>query len=269
MIYAIAMSKALKCKIRVVHAVEISSLASTEENPDILLYAIKLLEEQAEKKLQKLKEKIETFSLECEYDIVKGRTLFLKEHMQKLHPFMIVMGTAGKNGLENRIFGSFAAQTIRNPKSIVLVIPQKAKFNNFSEIVFATDFHTKDKICLTFMNKITKYYGSRLRVIHVSENFEDLKGEQEKFSQLEEEITEVISSHNIHFELLHGEGAEDKLLELVESSEPDMIALITRKRNFIERIFEKSLSKKMVNHTNIPVLVFHSSNDLFNNLGIT
>lgn len=258
MAYAIAMGKALSCKIRIVHAVEIDSLASAEENPDILINTIRLLEEQAEKKVVKLKEEIESFGLECNYDIVQGRTLFLKEYMENINPLMIVMGTIGKNSFENKIFGSLAAQTIRNPKSIVLAIPQKAKFNNLSEIVFATDYHIKDKTCIEFIKKITNHYGSGLRVIHISENFNNLEQERNFLIQLVEEITKVISIRNLHFELLYGEDAEDELLELLESSKPDMLALITRKRNFIERIFDKSLSKKMVNHTNTPVLVFPS-----------
>ena len=252
MAYVIAMGKALKCKIRILHAVEISSLAITEENPDILLNSIKILTEEAENKIRTLKAEIEAFDLECEYEIVEGRTLFLKDYIENIDPLMIVMGTIGKNGLENKLFGSFAAQTIRNPKSKVLAIPEKAKFNNLSEIVFATDFHIKDKTCLEFIKKIRKYYDSNLRVIHISDNFPDLKQEREKFSQLEAEITKIISSQNIHFEFLYGDDVEDKLLELLENSKPDMLTLITRKRNFID----KSLSKKMVNHTNVPVLVF-------------
>ncbi|MBC8755019.1 universal stress protein [Kordia sp. YSTF-M3] len=254
--YAIAMGKVLTCKIKIVHALEIGSLASTEENPMMLFDIITQLEEQAEKKLKKLKEEIETFGLEAEYDIVQGRTLFLKEYMEKLDPIMIVMGTIGKNGLENRIFGSFASQTIHNPTSIVLAIPQKAKFNNLAEIVFATDFHTKDKTCIEFIKKIRKYYRSNLRVIHISEKFEDLEQEREKISQLETEVTKVNSSQNIHFELIYGENVKNKLIALLESSKPDMLALITRKRNFIERFFSKSISKKMVNYSNVPILVF-------------
>jgi len=256
MAYAIAMGKALQCKIRILHAVELGSLASVEENPDVLLTSIKTLEKQAEMKLVKLKEEIETFGLECEYHILKGRTLFLKDYMESLDPLMIVMGTIGKNSLENKIFGSFAAQTIRNPRSIVLAIPQKAKFNNLSKIVFATDFHDKDKTCLSFINKISKYYRSDLQVVHISENVADLKQEREKFSQLEAEITKVISSHNIHFEFLYGDEVEEELAAFLKSSKPDMLALVTRKRNFIERIFHKSLSKKIVNQTQVPVLVF-------------
>ncbi|MEP3836911.1 MAG: universal stress protein [Algibacter sp.] len=254
--YVIALGKALKCKIKMVHAIEIGSLSSAEESPDMRINLIKLLEEQATKKLTKRKEEIETLGLECDYDVIQGRSLFLKEYMENLAPLLIVMGTIGKHGLENKIFGSFATQTIRNPKSIVLAIPEKAKFNNLSEIVFATDFHLKDKSCLEFIKKIRKYYDANLRVIHVNDNFTDLKQEKENFLQLEAEIIKVIGSRDLSFELLYGDDVDDKLLELLDSSKPDMLALITRKRNFIERIFDKSLAKKMVNHTNVPVLVF-------------
>ncbi|MDG1729491.1 MAG: universal stress protein [Algibacter sp.] len=254
--YVIAMGKALKCKIKIVHAIEIGGIATSEENPNILLDTITILEEYAEQMLKKLKKEIESFGLECDYDILQGRTLFLKDYMENINPLMIVMGTIGKNNLENKIFGSLAAQTIRNPKSIVLAIPEKAKFNNLSEIVFATDYHIKDKTCIEFITKITKYYKSRLKVIHISTLEEDLEEKQNFISKLESQISHVVSNQKLHFELLYGEDAEDKLLEFLEKSKPDMLCLITRKRSFIERIFDRSLAKKMVNHTNIPVLVF-------------
>lgn len=256
MTYTIAMGKALKCKIKIVHAIEISSLASYEENPNILLNTIRSLEEQAKKELVRLKKEIEAFDLECEYDIVQGRTLFLKEYIENLNPLMIVMGTIGKNGLENKIFGSLAAQVIYNPKSIVLAIPQKATFNSLSEIVFATDYHIKDKVCIEFIKKLTKHFSANLRIIHICENEEYLEQKRNFLLKLENEISQVITSQNIYSELLYGESVDDKLLEFLENAKPDMLALITRKRNFIERIFDKSLSKKMVNHTNVPVLVF-------------
>ena len=254
--YVIAMGKALKCKIKIVHAIEIGGIATSEENPNILLDTITILEEYAEQMLKKLKKEIESFGLECDYDILQGRTLFLKDYMENINPLMIVMGTIGKNNLENKIFGSLAAQTIRNPKSIVLAIPEKAKFNNLSEIVFATDYHIKDKTCIEFITKITKYYKSRLKVIHISTLEEDLEEKQNFISKLESQISHVVSNQKLHFELLYGEDAEDKLLEFLEKSKPDMLCLITRKRSFIERIFDRSLAKNMVNHTNIPVLVF-------------
>jgi hypothetical protein len=33
-----------------------------------------------------------------------------------------------------------------------------------------------------------------------------------------------------------------------------------RKRNFAERIFGKSMTKKMLYHTHMPLMAFHSSN---------
>lgn len=254
--YAIAMGKALKCKIKIVHAIEIGGIGTSEENPSIFLETITVLEEYAEQMLIKLKKEIESFGLECDYNVLQGRTLFLKDYMESLNPLMIVMGTIGKNNIENKIFGSQAAQAIRNPKSIVLVIPEKAKYNNLSEIVFATDYHIKDKTCIELIKKIKTYFKANLRVIHICEDINSIKQERHNLLKLEHEISKSSNSKKLRFEMLYGEDTEDKLLEFLEKSKPDMLCLITRKRNFVERIFDRSLAKKMVNHTNIPVLVF-------------
>jgi nucleotide-binding universal stress UspA family protein len=38
----------------------------------------------------------------------------------------------------------------------------------------------------------------------------------------------------------------------------DMVAMLTRKRNLLERIFHKSMTRKMAYHTHIPLLAFHN-----------
>lgn len=256
--YTIAMGKALSCKIKIVHAIEISGIATSEDNPNIILETIKALNEYAEQKLERLNQDIESFGLECDYDILQGRSLFLKDYLEHINPLLIVMGTVGKNNFENKLFGSQTAHTIRNSKSIVLAIPEKAKFNNISHIVFASNFHAKDKTAIAFIKKITAYFKARLGIIHICEDINNVEQERHQLLKLEHEISKSITSRNLDFELLYGEEAEHELLKLLDQSKPDILALITRKRNFIERIFDKSLSKKMVNHTNIPVLVFPS-----------
>ena len=258
MAYAIAMAKVIKGKIKIIHALEIGGMAASEVNPNVLVDSLKELEEQAEKKLENLKKEIESFGLECDYDIIPIQSLFLKDYIEKIVPTIIVMGTIGNNGFDNKIFGSLASQIIRNTKSMVLAIPKKAKFNDLSEVVFASNFHAKDKSCLEFIKKIVTYYKAKLSIVHICEDINNVEQERKYLLKLENDASKTISIKNLHFELLYGEDVEDKLLELLESSKPDMLALITRKRNFIERIFDKSLSKKMINHTNTPVLVFPS-----------
>ncbi|WP_242084929.1 universal stress protein [Aestuariivivens sediminis] len=256
MAYVIAMAKALKCKIKIVHFVDVGSEAETEESPKLLLERTKILETLAEEKLLKLRAEIEDFNLECDYEIIQRNTFFLKDYLENLEPLMIVMGTVGKNNFENKLFGSLASKVIRNTESIVLVVPEKAIFNDISKIVFASDFHSKDATHIEFMRKITKYYAANLRVIHICENSANIEEEKSFLSKLEKETSKIISSRNLNFELLVGDNKDEKLLFYIENVNPDILGLVTRKRNFIERIFNKSLSKKMVNHTNTPVLVF-------------
>ncbi|MFD0836484.1 universal stress protein [Mariniflexile aquimaris] len=258
MAYAIAMAKVIEGKIKIIHAIEIGGIASTEVNPSVLVDTFNELEEQAEEKLEKLKKEIESFGLECDYDIIPVKTLFIKDYIEKENPIMIVMGTIGNNGLENKIFGSLASQFIRNTKSMVLTIPREAKFNDLSEVVFASNFHTKDMSCLEFIKKIVTYYKAKLSVVHICEDINNVELERKYLLSMENEASKTIGIKTLHSELLYSENAEDELLEFLENTKPDMLAMVSRKRNFIERIFDKSLAKKMVNYTNTPVLVFPS-----------
>ena len=57
---------------------------------------------------------------------------------------MIVMGTNGASGLEKIFLGSMTATVIEQTKCPVLAVPQKASFEGFKQLIYASDFSPAD-----------------------------------------------------------------------------------------------------------------------------
>jgi K+-sensing histidine kinase KdpD len=53
---------------------------------------------------------------------------------------------------------------------------------------------------------------------------------------------------------LYGSQFEEAITTYISANNTGLLVMITHKRNFLESIFNKSLTKKMSYHTNIPLL---------------
>ena len=58
--------------------------------------------------------------------------------------------------------------------------------------------------------------------------------------------------------LIMGNNVLDTLESTIKNDPVDILALTTHKRGMISRLFNPSLARKMVFHTEIPLLVFHA-----------
>ena len=57
---------------------------------------------------------------------------------------------------------------------------------------------------------------------------------------------------------LVGNDISGSLQKIIDEEKIDILSLTTHKRNMISRLFNPSIARKMVFHTNTPLLVFHA-----------
>ena len=69
--------------------------------------------------------------------------------------------------------------------------------------------------------------------------------ESEKYDKM---VVEVIDDLNI----------EKALAEFIERNQIDILAMRIKKRSFIQELFTYSMTKKMTNHLEVPVLGLHA-----------
>jgi len=169
---------------------------------------------------------------------------------------LIVMGTKGETDALNRIFGSVATHVINNVACPVLIIPIGHRSHNISEVLFATDFH--------FTNDAANYLSPFLQLatefdpyIHVVQ-FKSELGSGTHVKNIEElKLTGLLKDTKHAYHYLEADNSEQALFEFAEKSHCDLIVMVTRNYTLWERIFHRSLTKKIALHSEIPVLILH------------
>lgn len=176
-----------------------------------------------------------------------------KEH----RPRIIIMGTRGRNQKDMDLIGSVTAEIIERSRTTVLAIPENTPFNRFSEvkrIAFLTNFDQRDLIAFdSFINGLKPFHFS-VSLIHLSDvkdtwNEIKLAGIRDYFQKQYPEL-------ELHYDdVLVGDDFLNSLENYIKANKIDIIALTSYKRNIFSRLFNPGIARKMIFHSDTPLLV--------------
>ena len=273
LIAAVNIATVLASKLVIMHCY-INPLLHSIPSSDIYAYDSTLLarlensEERANEKFRTFVEKIskevgkekwEKINIEfiikhgyAEEDII----FYAQNHPTQL----VIMGSGGKNEHSTTV-GSITADVMYNAPVPVLVVPEesetKTEFNKLSKVLYATDFDEKDFVILDKLMKILKPFHTRLVCAHVgqpTENGWDLA----RLDGMKDILQEKYKNCEFECHLIVGRNTQESLEKFIREEKIEILTLTTHKRNMISRLFNPSLARKMVYHTNTPLLIFHA-----------
>jgi nucleotide-binding universal stress UspA family protein len=175
-------------------------------------------------------------------------------------PGVIVMGTKGTGKGSFEYLGSVTKKIIEKSIVPVLVIPQKSVFMGIQyigKVLYATDFDDSDFKTLRTLMTLMRPFDVRIYCVHIATDKENVF-DHSKMDNLKNHFKTEYGDYNLVCDLMQHEDVVQGLEDYIEEKDIDLIALTTHKRGVIERLFNPSLSKQMLFHTNIPLLVFQS-----------
>ena len=167
---------------------------------------------------------------------------------------LIVMGTRSNHtGLEE-ILGSRATDVLESATVPVLIIPEAWTFTSVEKIGFAFQVdEIKNPKRLKLLNKIAKSLDAKVLGFAVQQDAESVATKDQKiFRQFVQHFDEGVAS----MRAIEAKSVLSGIKEFSEVQKLDMIALIPKEHNFLERIFKKSVSKSLIIETSIPILAF-------------
>lgn len=173
---------------------------------------------------------------------------------------MIFMGTRGKNQKDVDLIGSVTAEVMEMIKIPLLAIPEKTPFNNFSEvkrIAFGTSFDQKDLIAVDALFKMFKPYDIEYYLFHLTNN-QDNAWNEIKLAGIKEYFEKQYPQNTIKYEIIDACDFVLNLEKFIRDNKIDIISLSTHKRNLIARMFNPSMARKMLFHTDTPLLTLRS-----------
>ena len=165
---------------------------------------------------------------------------------------LIVMGTKGRTNNRDFLIGSITAKLIEKVNIPLLAIPESATIHPFKKIVFATDFINDSSSEIQKVIDFAKLNDSSLTFLHVKTDSE--KGEK-GLGELQKTI-ERNSQQDLGLEIIHANNIEKGVDCYLKENETNLLVLSNHTKSFFEKLFHKSISKEMILHSKIPLLIF-------------
>jgi nucleotide-binding universal stress UspA family protein len=259
--YGMALFNKTKCCFYVINVQPLTAYTGGEAT---MYVPPKMLEESVLKKnketMGKLLKAIErlpvnikhTFKAEVLYGFFTDK---IKEEVKDKNIDLIIMGTKGASGLKAVSLGSNTGNVITKVPCAVLAVPEDATYRRPKEIGFPTDFQLDyDTKILENIKDLVMQHSSFLRFIHVSSKRKDLTLLQSKNREF---LKNYFTDTECSFHTLSGKKLDEAIQHFVESRDLNMIVMVAKNLNFLERILFKPKVEKISYHTTVPFLVLH------------
>jgi nucleotide-binding universal stress UspA family protein len=181
-------------------------------------------------------------------------TIKLAEFCKKNKIDLIVMGTQGASSIKEILIGSFTAKVMTKAPCPVLAIPNEYKFKMPKQITYATNYGKKDKKVIQYILELNNLFKAKLTILHIDDkkHISTAEEELEKYKKtIELQYKEIpFSYHHIL-----GKDISKALLDQIMVDKTDILVLNPVKRKGIwQHVFHKSVTKKTVCHSLIPLL---------------
>lgn len=178
---------------------------------------------------------------------------FAKEYK----PSLIIMGTRGKDQKDADLIGSVTAEVIEMSKTPLMAIPQNTSFydlKNVKKIAFLTNFSQRDLISFDLLTKLLKPYKLHVSLTYIAQKKSD-KWDEIKLEGIRSYFSKQYPNVQLDYDIIESEDMLKSLDEYIKNNGIDILALTTSKRNVFARMFSPSISRKMLFHSDTPLLV--------------
>lgn len=178
------------------------------------------------------------------------------KYAKEQRPSIIIMGTRGKSQKDIDLIGSVTAEVIERSRTNVLAIPENTSFKQFDEvkrIAFLTNFDQRDLIAFESFFNTWKSFHFSVSLIHFAESKD--AWDEIKLAGIKEYFRKQYPDLEIHYDVVRSENILKGLDQYIKENQIDIITLTSYKRNIFARLFNPGIARKMIFHSDTPLLV--------------
>ncbi len=255
--YACEMAKILKLKIALFHAYqvpvpvpEVSVLPLSEEE----------IRKSALEGLQQTKENFKNKypDLLFEIETMQGSLEFLVNNATaKYNGKYIIVGTKGSSGISEILVGTNAAAVMEKAKCPVICVPENAKFTGLKKIILTTDYGQHNFKHGIETIELAKPFLAEITLLHVTSGDLEEYFEDRQLLLFKDKMVKKSEYSRIAFKLLTDKDVYHGVNSFIEEHGADLLVLSMRSRTIWQKLFHRSLTKRMAYHSHLPVMALH------------
>jgi len=167
----------------------------------------------------------------------------------------IVMGTKGANKSNIKEIGSNAYEVITKVKCPTIVIPEETQYKNTTNLALPTDFNNWDKDeMMTILYETILIQKLNLHILQIKNKDQALTRIQQ---ENKDSLVEFLNKEDYTFHYLENKNIDQEIQEYVDEIGIDMIALVGRNLNFVQRLLFLPKSDNIDFHLKTPFLILH------------
>lgn len=210
----------------------------------------------AKQQLNALEKRFEKAGVECQTTLSFDLGLEnLVSHIQKDKVDLVVMGSHGASGLKEFTIGSNAQKILRNVNQPVLVVKHPPKKEAIESVVFASNLEDQQLPAFKTATQFAYLSGAELHLLHVNTPYEftethDVKKKMRAFADKQSLLECQLHDYS-------GLNEERGMDQFMQDEAIDLFAIATSGKSGIRQLFNPSLTERLVNHLDIPVLSIH------------
>ena len=179
-------------------------------------------------------------------------------YIRQEKPLIVVMGTRGEHQKDLDLIGSVTAEVIERSRSFVYAIPENAPKKSLKDtrkIAMFTSFDQRDLIA--FDSLITTFKDNQFEVsfIHVNSHEEKRTWNEIKLAGIKEYFKKQYPQLEFTYLNIDEEHLLGNLDKFVQDNGIDVICTSNYRRNIFARLFNPSIARKMLFHSNTPILI--------------
>lgn len=172
------------------------------------------------------------------------------ETAKEINADLIVMGTQGATGLKEIFIGSVAGEVLENANCPVLAVPKEASFDgHIDRIAITTSYDSTEEKAMARVLEFGRAFGASVWVINV-----DTANTEAYTHRMDLLKAKYEGQDDIHFRVLEGSYLIEPVSEFLELEKIDILTMLTRRRNFLQELFNFSQTKAMAYHAKTPIL---------------
>jgi nucleotide-binding universal stress UspA family protein len=168
---------------------------------------------------------------------------------------MVIMGISGKSKFEKAFIGSSAINVSQNSKYPVLIVPAHAPVEPVQRILFACDLgEVVATTALDSVAQILDLFHAPLFVLNVEHKNRHFPPQmQEEMYQLHH----IFDKYKPGYAFTDNKDITTGITEYAEKNNISLIITIPRHYNFIQQLFHRSTTQKLIYQSPVPLLTLH------------
>ncbi len=175
---------------------------------------------------------------------------------EKMNVNLIVMGRRLTEGMTKILLGSVTSSIVEKSNVPVLVVPENVRAGiPVKDFMYAIEYDDADSKTLDKLLAFTRPLKAKVHCVHVLKDSEN--GASENLKALQATYADDVKKGNIEFLNIISDDVSTGLLEFADTHNINILVMLTHKRSFFVKLFDRSLTQKIAFKVNVPLMVFH------------